>query len=56
MEQQILVYYFIREMTIHAISVLLKTTRYYVSTVVNEYLKPSIETKYLILESKMNAL
>lgn len=56
MEQQILVYYFVREMTIHAISNLLNVTQHYVKVTINASLKPINKTDFIILESKMNTL
>ena len=54
MENQILVYYFIRNFEIDKISELTRENQWKIKEIINESLKPSISDRFLILESKMN--
>ncbi len=56
MTQQILVYHFIKGLTIGEIARILSVSYSYVSNTVNDSLKGDKKEKFIILESKMNNL
>lgn len=55
MENQILVYYFIRNYSIRTISSLVEFNEWKIKEIINEWLKPTLGDKFIILECKMNA-
>ena len=54
MEDQILVYYFIRNFEIDKISELTRVNQWEIKEIINKSLKTSISERFIILESKMN--